>query len=399
MTAPDAVASFETILARLTQAYGDVHIGAPVTDATLRALERELGVKLPEDYRRFVSRYGFLYAARGAFVVFGVPPAGVGYDFEVDVRRATAQLADIARERAATNPALATALEAAAPLVPVFGKATDFPSHQVHVLDSNGDVRWFLVEHGDLTDSLGETFEQLLADQVGARGVLQAREPYRGATYVAPETDDGEDDEDDGVTSEAAERAVTEYRRLLRVPEIVAHALQTEPALLDTFLLYETRAELLVYLGEDVPDPDIHDEGILRVLAVTEGMPDDAPFLRPVMEIDDYLAPLIFVLTRETEAAALAAQHPIARATCGDIDVPADIRTRLIEQIEVALLARIFETLVDDVYANHSNEDDESTDHDADDVQPLAELATELSKVYADAADAGDAILVRYAYS
>jgi hypothetical protein len=408
----------ETMLAALAQ-LGPVHTGHRVPSSVLDQVERELGIRLPDDYRHFVAEYGYLYAAEGAFVVFGIPPDGVTHACEVDVRRAAKQLAAVAAERAARDPSLDAELATASPLVPVFGVAADFPSHQVYVLDRDRKIRWFLVDGSELHEETGVTFEELLADSVGARVPLGVRDAlaYRedgemvGSTYVSGgmptravevvhrgsyiSSDEAAVDE---LTSKYAhDGQPSESRTLFRAPDQVVRAIAAEPSLFLTFERHGTRADLLLCCAGTRPDPAVDDPSVVRALAVTEGIGRTTPLVRNVGTLDDALGPLIFLLTGHDESLALAGKLPIARATSGDREISTEPTMRVLLAADVAALAPALKSIASEVRNAYSDEDDELAERlVGNGPDELIELAKRITQVFREAAKAGDGIIVRY---
>src|SRR5262245_37428045 len=69
--------TLEGMFVQLRALYGDnIQTGSSVSSSALDALERELRMKLPADYRAFIERYGYLCAGpRAEVIVYGVADA------------------------------------------------------------------------------------------------------------------------------------------------------------------------------------------------------------------------------------------------------------------------------------------------------------------------------------
>jgi hypothetical protein len=377
----DYVAPTAEVIARLRHLYGKaVRTGGPIPHSRVDAAERALGVTFPADYRRFVEEHGWLVAGdKGQIVIFGLAtgPAPVPEGrVSVDVVTATRALAAVVAERGID-------VGDAAPLVPVYAAASDFPAHSVHVIDRHGELRWFLVEAGDLEESLGFSFAAFLADQTAE---LQYHADHADRMLYAP-ADLGAEREDEA--EEAEPRSLPDRELYVISPELL-HVFRSPRICALVFESDDARKEIRGWC-DDAKEEDwnVTERAALDDLhtLVTAG----APLLGPPVRLEEHVGELIFQACRLSPEAAIATGSSIARALCGDRGLAETIGGHVfaVDPSGATDLARELPALVE--LANTE------TDHPHW-VMPedLCRLTDPLSNAYERAAALGHAVVLRY---
>lgn len=243
---------FVGVVELLKTVYGEeqVHTGRPVPAEVIAEVERELGVRWPDDYKRLVATWGYLCAGpSGNITVWGIAQGDTGLDYEVDVRRATELMREELAERMAEDDELREAIEEAGGAFPAVGWAEDFPHHTVHVFDRAGDLRWFLVKEHAYDEASGTSFTDYLQGRA-QRALEDKLNDLVGASLGGGEADaDGEDGPPDLSTMHG-----------YAVPPAVAAALRQVPRCASDVRLYSTVDELGVEEGDGDIDPASADD-------------------------------------------------------------------------------------------------------------------------------------------
>lgn len=242
---------FVGVIELLKTVYGEDHVrtGEPVPASVVAGLERELGAKLPDDYKQFVQTWGYLLAGTsGNITVWGIPPKGTELEYEVDVRRATEQLRAEVAERSEEDENLADAMKEAGVAIPACGWSEDFPHHTVHVFDAEGNLRWFLVKENAYDPPGGTTFTEYLHEQVQSALENKLSEAVDDAL--------GGGDSDETIDSGPEELSAM---HLHAVPPEVLAALDKEPRAWTFVRVYPPLEDYRAFLGDD-PDDELPDD-------------------------------------------------------------------------------------------------------------------------------------------
>ena len=390
---------FVGVIELLRTIYGSeqVRTGGPVPPDVLDGIERALGVSLPADYREFVATWGYLCAGPlGNTAIYGVVPAGAELEYELDLRRMTPLLAAEVAERVEDDDELREAMEEAGAVVPVIGWAEDVPHHTVHVFDARGALRWFLVKENALDPPGGVRFTEFLQARV-----MRLFEQHMADVATAAAQ---------GAASDSLEES--DYRRLVPIGPVVAHAIEQLPAAVEEILLYETTVELRKAIedraaegaADGVPAGWARDWArSMREFMAAPGVAELDQLIGPEATVAERAPALVFILTGREEAAALAEGSPIARAFAGERDLPAvDHRTSLVAADAVASIAEALTGAAEQVRERYDAAAlrarglfDESETEDSY-LEVLVDTAREAALAFRAAADEGGAILVRH---